>query len=151
MIGKFNYEHLSWYPHMKPADVQIWEIFMSQHPGEFDTCDYDFLVGEGVVMGDVSQDVYAKSFQILTQKKVDVIGYKGENIDIIEIKPFAGASAMGQVLSYRNLFIKQFPGLLPGNIRARVLTDRLQSDYAEIYASHGVDFVEVGGRIEIPL
>jgi len=144
MEGKFLYSLAKSYPHMKPADVRLWEKFISAFPDLFSTVDYDVLVGEGVVINDPEIDVYSKSFQMLTQKKIDVIGYKNNDIVIIEIKPRAGANAMGQILSYKELWLKKNPGLLPNEIVMAVITDELQSDFVSIYQNSGITAYEVG-------
>ncbi len=144
MEGKFLYSLAKSYPHMKPADIRLWEKFMSAFPNLFNTVDYDVLVGEGVVINDPEIDVYSKSFQMLTQKKIDVIGYKNNSIVIIEIKPHAGANALGQILSYKELWLKKNPGISTNEIGIGVITDELQSDFVSIYKNSGIAIYEVG-------
>lgn len=129
---------------MKPQDVHLWEEFINQHAAFFDFCEYDVLVGNGVVAGDTENDPYAKSFQMLTQKKIDVVGYKSDQVFIVEIKPLAGASAMGQVLGYRNLWLKDNPDRDPDNVHMAIITNMPQSDFAKLYEDHKIALFEVG-------
>lgn len=129
---------------MKPADVHLWEEFIKQRPGAFDTVDYDVLGGQGVVIGDPETDPYSRSFQMLTQKKIDVVAYKGDLVEIIEIKPLAGASAMGQILAYRALWLQRHPEVDANLVSMAVITNMLQSDYEKIYSDNNIKVYIVG-------
>lgn len=142
MAGTFSFSKQPHYAHMKPADVHIWEKFIDQKPGFFDSCDYDVLVGEGNVYGDVENDPYARGFQQLTQKKIDAVCYKGEQAWIIEIKPRAASSALGQVRAYAKLFREKYPEVT--DIVMAVITDQPQSDFTSIYADEGITLLETG-------
>ncbi len=142
MQGKYVYGLQSWYPHLKPNDVHLWEKFIRANANFFDTVDYDVAVGEGVVVGDVTADVYAKSFKKLTQKKIDVIGYRKDQVWIVEVKPFAGSSALGQLLSYRILFDDE---TLEGEtVHLMIITNECRTEYKKIFESHNIRVEEVG-------
>lgn len=142
MTGKYIYGLQSWYPHLKPNDVHLWEKFIRGNPDFFETVDYDVVVGDGVVVGDVETDVYAKSFKKLTQKKIDVVGYRENQIWIVEVKPFAGSSALGQLLSYRLLFDESS---LSGEIvEMMIVTNECKAEYRRIFESHNIRVEEVG-------
>ena len=89
---------------MKPADIAIWNTFIELYPAAYETVMYDLTVGEGV--GKVQHDDPAviKSWQMLNCRKIDVVGFKGNDVDVIEIKPHAGPSAIGQVIGYMHLY-----------------------------------------------
>lgn len=142
MLGKYFFEIQSFYPHMKPHDVHLWEQFIRANAGFFDKVDYDILVGDGVVMGDIKKDVYAKSFKILTQKKIDVVGYIRNEIWIVEVKPFASSSALGQLLTYRLLYDETYSPKLP--VKMMIITNQLKTDYNKVFSTHGIYVAEVG-------
>lgn len=133
MKNQVPYGSRYWYDHMKPADVAIWEEFMQQNPEAYDTVIYDQEIGEGAEIPEGTQPNIAKSFKILTQYKIDVIGFKNEKVDIIELKPRAGLAALGQVLGYVALFKKEFPPIL--KISAVIITDKLRPDMLALAAS----------------
>jgi len=78
-----------WYNHMAEADRLIWERFMTQFPDVYDTVGYDVAVGtvpnhaQGPVVGE------GPDMGRLYQRRIDVVGFKAEQIDIIEVKPQA--------------------------------------------------------------
>lgn len=142
--GKFEYGFQTWYPHMKPADVHLWEKFLQAYPGMFDTCDYDYPIGKGPEwMNTEENELHAKQ-EILYKKKIDVVAYQNFSglVWLIEVKPWAGSNALGQIKSYEILFRKEHPEIK--NIRLAVVTNKAQNSYNKIYDHMGVRIFEVG-------
>ncbi len=137
----FPYEKRYWYPHMKPNDVAIWERFIFNYPDDYDFCQYDVLVGSDPEFDtEVTPDTKGDAWK-LYQKKIDVVGLKGERIDLIELKPKAGASAVGQVLMYKKLYIKDYtPPVAP---RCIIITDEVKPDVLEFAKEQGVEIIAV--------
>lgn len=140
-LETFSYEKRYWYPHMKPNDVAIWERFIANYPEAYDYCQYDVLVGsdpefDTTVTPDTGGDEWK-----LYQKKIDVVGLKGEDITIIELKPKAGASAVGQIKMYRRLYIKDYsPAKAPDMV---IITDEISPDTREFARDEGVKIIVV--------
>ena len=109
MIGRFPYKLLSKYPHLRPEDVAIWKTFLSTRPDFYDSVDYDLKVGRGRDYSEIPKDEFRADMEYLSKKRIDVVGYKDNEIHIIELKPRAGFSAVGQVLGYAKLFEKTAP------------------------------------------
>lgn len=124
------------YPHMKPADVAIWERFMREYPEAYDQCQYDLNCGEGSQQFTHEDPSAAKSWGHLKARKIDVVGYGDEYVDIIEVKPHAGPSALGQVLGYVHLYL----GYVDPHADARpvIITDSMENDMPYLAARLGV-------------
>jgi hypothetical protein len=45
---------------------------------------------------------------MLSQKRIDVLGWVGESPTIVEVKLRVGLGTLGQVLGYRALFVEEF-------------------------------------------
>jgi len=86
----------------------VWERFMDLYPDKFETVDYDFRVGEGVKIESEPGTPWPRMAKMLSQKRIDVIGWVGDSPTIIEVKRRVGLSALGQIYGYRTLFIKGF-------------------------------------------
>ena len=127
---------------MKPADVHLWEAFVRGNPGYFETVEYDFAVGPPPEWLDVEHDPKAAAELPLYQKKIDVLGFRANDIFIVEVKPDAGSNAIGQVMSYKILFGNDHPN--EPAPRLMVITNKLQNGYLPVYQSHGVLVAEVG-------
>lgn len=130
-----------WYPHMMPEDVAIWQRFIEAYPDAYDTVAYDVKVGEvpDFVAGHEDEAMQAQG--PLYQRKIDVVGYKGDQIDIIELKPRASTSAFGQVNAYRHLFELEYSP--PEKPRAIVMTDQLLPQMEMLAAAAGVEMIVV--------
>ena len=126
---------------MKPEDVLVWERFLNQHPDFFDRVDYDFCVGEGVDVPDGTPENIARDAKILSQKKIDVVGYKDDDVWIVELKPTADKSALGQIQVYEHLFDKQ--ERVSGDILSVVIAGEVEREVSEIFGMNGVEIILV--------
>lgn len=108
MSGRLPYVKRRKYPHMIGDDRVVWDRFVEKFPDRFETVDYDFRVGEGTGFPGGVEDNWARMAMMLSQKRIDVLGWVGDHPTIIEVKKRVGLSALGQVLGYRVLFLKDF-------------------------------------------
>lgn len=134
--GRFPFSELAKYPHMKPEDVQVWTRFLAKYPAYFDTVDYDVPVGQGAPQDENQPPNIQYDGKILTQKKIDVVGYKRDIITVVEIGPVADMRKLGQILVYRKLFTADFPDLQPP--LSAVLCASVERELEAIFNEHGV-------------
>lgn len=142
MQGKFPFEIRTFYPHMMPHDVHIWEKYVRANPGLFLSCDYDVPIGPTPDWLDDELDAEQGRQGFLYRKKIDVVAYAADYVALIEVKPSAGSSALGQILGYQVLFKQDFPNA-PRTV-PMVVTNQCQNGYTEIFAKMGVQLVETG-------
>lgn len=107
MTQTYAYGKLNWYPHLMPEDVAVWERFIAAYPSAYDSCQYDLPVGSipDFVKEGTPED--HASMEKLYKKKIDVIGHKGTDLDIVELKPQCTMSTIGQVKGYVHLFTRE--------------------------------------------
>jgi len=123
-----KYEKRHWYDNLRENETFIWNRFIEKYPDAYDEVIYNLHLGEGATIPPGTEENIARDFKLLTQYKVDVVGFDKNKIDIIEIKPYAGASAIGQVISYGELYKKDIdPAATPNLV---ILTDQLRPDTA---------------------
>ncbi len=134
-MGRFEYKLLAKYPHMKPADVVIWERFIKANPNAFVTVDYDVNVGEGAPFDTTLSNLEGQDVGALYLKKIDVVAYSKNEITLIEVKPAATLQALGQVNAYYELYCKTFKPT--DNVKLAVLTDILTPDILYIAKKWG--------------
>lgn len=129
------------YPHLKPADEAIWERFMAQWPLAYSQVQYDLNCGEGSQQFSHEDPAIATSWGKLKARKIDVVGFADEYVDIIEVKPHAGPSALGQVVGYLHLYL----GYVDPHADARpvIITDSVENDMPFLSAKMGVRLVVV--------
>jgi hypothetical protein len=132
----YHYEKRYKYPHMKPEDVAIWERFIEAYPDAYERCQYDVMVGsDPEFIDELDAQVGGDSWK-LYQKKIDVLGMRDGAADIIELKPRAGAAAVGQVKMYKKMFMKDYkPTVEPKMV---IITNEASLDFREFARDEGV-------------
>ena len=135
-------EHLRFrYPHMLPRDKFLWDRFLGIHGKYFDRFDYDIHVGEGIGKIYGYPENIQRMAKLLTQKRIDAVGYHGDEVWVFEIKPHAGLSALGQVTAYEALWNKQFPDQKV--YRKAIVTDFVDQDIRYMCQLHNIRLFEV--------
>lgn len=135
------YQPLSWYPHMGEFDQVIWNRFIKAFPDAYNYCRYDVAVGPGpqfdpTVNHDTGGDAYR-----LYQRRIDVVAHKDDEVDIVEVKRRAGASAVGQLKMYRMYYMQDYPSAKTPKLV--LVTDELVAGMDELCAGEGVQLVIV--------
>lgn len=124
---------------MKPADVAIWERFIAKYPSAYEYCQYDFNVGDPPPFNPMNDDGEDLNQDTLYRLKIDVVARKGKEIDLIELKPKAGPSSIGQIRGYRHLYIRD--ELPTEKINMVIITDQLMPNMEYIAKTEGVQIV----------
>lgn len=137
MVGRFAFDHLSKYPHMQPLDVAVWERFISTHPDYFERVDYDVLVGTGVEPTGKHDANVEAGYQTLTQKKIDVVGYKDGKTTIVEVKPIANMRGLGQIIVYSHLYADDHQEA--GPLTRLIVAGEMERELEPVFASQGVE------------
>ncbi|TXH51710.1 MAG: hypothetical protein E6Q97_17790 [Desulfurellales bacterium] len=95
-------------PQLTPLDLEVWRRFLFLRPSMFDRFDFQTRVGSGQPLPASATDADRRAWAMLTEKRIDAVGFNGDGITVIEVKPRGGASALGQVLVYRDLYREKF-------------------------------------------
>lgn len=125
-MSRVPYEKRSHYPHLKPQEIAIWERFIERNPDAYDEVEYDLALGLKPPFSTLVSPETGGNDERLYLRKIDVVGYKGDSVEVIEIKPNAGPGAIGQVLAYATLY-KHFVNAA-AKLSARVITDLARAD-----------------------
>lgn len=125
------------YPHMLPIEVELWGRFLLGHGGEWVRFEYDLHVGEGIpVSPEWPENIKAMAYAV-TAKRIDAVGFRPGEVTIFEVKPDAGLAAIGQLISYRELYVRQFAP--PERIGLAVVTDNITPDEEYVYEKQGIE------------
>ncbi|MEK7068548.1 MAG: hypothetical protein AAB964_01900, partial [Patescibacteria group bacterium] len=106
-------------------------------PGYFETVDYNVALGAGAPVNPAHPENIQRDHTILTQKKVDAIGYRGDSTTVVEVKPIADMRALGQALSYSFLYAADHPEAK--ELSRMVVAGEMERELAPIYAAQGVE------------
>lgn len=126
------------YPHLMPREIPIWESWLQDFPDRFDRYDYDVRVGESIIPPPDVDANMAEMAVSLAKKRIDVVGWKGENPSIIEIKEYSGLTAIGQLIAYPILFVREFPTIPPPDVI--LITGRILPDVGNILDILGIPY-----------
>lgn len=89
---------------MFPKDIAVWERFLEKYSHLYEGFYYDVKVGKPARIPKHWNNEYKRDAEVLSKLRIDVVGVQEGAYNIIEVKPHAKASAIGQVLAYQHHF-----------------------------------------------
>jgi len=134
-------EKLRLYPHMFPRDIEIWERYLKIYKKDYQQFLYDVKIGSVPQFPNGLPPEIYKMGEDLWKKRIDVVGIKTNEIEVIEVKPNAGLSALGQVLGYAKIYTDEKKPSLP--VYPVLITDYPKEDIPSLSLSFGVRLVIV--------
>ena len=138
MSGRLPYRKRIKYPHMIWEEAIVWERFIDANPGYFDSVDYDFRVGVGAQPDESFTPNYQRMVKMLSQHRIDVLGWNGDKPTIVEVKGRAIISTLGQVLGYKTLFEREFNVF--GTAEMLVVCDRIGEDVMMVFDRNKIPY-----------
>jgi len=124
------------YTHMSPYECLLWDEYLFRFADFYDRFEYDVHVGEGAALPGVTEPEFLAAGKLLTQKRIDAVGSRPGEIWLYEVKPDAGLSALGQLMAYRDLYIRQFHPI--ESLHLAIVTDHLNPDEEFLFRQHDV-------------
>lgn len=103
-------KRLKKYPHLGKIESAVWQRFLAKYPAQYTSYTYDVRVGRGAKVKEETGEVMKKMYIRLTRKRIDVVGKKGRNVGIFEVRPRATIGVIGELFAYVQLWKKDNPG-----------------------------------------
>lgn len=122
---------------MVATEVAIMKLWLARNAPYFDRIDFEVRLGEGGTPAATMTPEQAADYKHLTMKRADAIAYLGDHAVIIEIKTRLGIRDLGQLATYRLLWMQQNPTL--PDPRMLALGRRADPDVVNTLTNHGVD------------
>lgn len=122
---------------MLPDERDIWHRFIIPRESQYIKITYDLHLGEGAppMPGESKQ---TRAVRLATSvKRVDAIGETAKDITIFEVKSRAGMSALGQLLNYRQLYLKEYNPRK--TVKIAIVCERLEPDILPTLRSYGIE------------
>ena len=129
------------YRHMMPLERPIWSRFLEATDLEILAVEYDVHVGRGAEIDPAWSEATKRQVLATSRKRIDAVLHTPEAIIICEVKPRAGMGALGQLLAYRQLYIKEHP--TGREVKMAVVCERVEPDVPEVMAQHGITIYRV--------
>jgi len=124
------------YPHLDPESIAIWEAHLAKFPSHSTSTDYDVRVGLGRDPGPDFDTATRRMALRISQRRIDVVAKTPEGLLIIEITGSAGQKALGQLMSYPDLYKARFNPLEP--LFPVIIAREIQTDMEQAYIKAGV-------------
>lgn len=125
------------YPHMLPEERRIWSKFITGKERNYLKLTYDLHLGYGVFPPYDASPQLKAVIESTSRKRVDAIGESVNQITIFEVKPRGGMSAMGQLLTYKDLYVKEYRPTKP--IKLALVCERLEPDVSSTLQANGIE------------
>lgn len=129
------------YPHMARRDAPIWERFLRAQGANFTGVTYDVALGGVVPEGADEEDETVLGWRYSTAVKLDAVLFTPDEVWIVEVKPNASLSAIGQVLGYMLLAEREPFTDLP--LIPTIITDNLGADVRYVAEQLNIQIIVV--------
>jgi len=131
------------YVHMMHEDYATWTSLLKSDQNELDEVWYDVHVGRPMAVPAGSPAYMQDVANGVSRKRIDVVGRIGSSMIIIEVKPHANMEAIGQVITYADLFIEEFE--IHGSVSAMIVATTCDADILEIARRQNVKIIALEG------
>lgn len=126
------------FKHMGPRDVALFAAFaLTEQARAFDKWQFDARVAQGRCPPSFIDPVQRNGMFLLTQLRIDAIGWQGHQPTLIEVKPETHLSAFGQIQAYEWFYTREV-GIVP---RKMIISDACSDDMRTLYAAFNIDLV----------
>ena len=128
------------YDHMMYQDRDVWTRFLRGVHPVIKRVWYDVHVGESVDVGPDGDELVRRVSRGVTRKRIDVVAHVGGGYWVVEVKPFGGMLALGQVITYARLFEAEYR--VDGSVVPVVVCDSVDGDVMDDFEASGVGVFE---------
>lgn len=125
------------YPHLLSQDAPALSAFLKEHGARYTRVDFDVRVGTGRDPGPDFDDNIRRDALDLSRRRIDALGTHPRGVDIIEVTSDAGTTALGQLLTYRALWMTEHKTDPPP--RLLIVARALQTDMHHAFTDAGVE------------
>ena len=98
-----------WYPEKTDHETALLKDYLLAHLQEFDRIRFSARVGLGTPVDPTHLPGIQKMTAFSTRNKIDMIGWNGRQVTLIEAKKRVGHAVMGQLLTDRQLWVEEHP------------------------------------------
>lgn len=128
------------YRHMLYEDTAVWTRFLEGEHPLLRRVWYDVHVGSRVAVDYGSAAWLGRVSAGVTRKRIDVVAAVGGGYWVIEVKPFGGMVALGQVVTYSRLFAAEYAA--GQTVVPVVVCDHVDPDCMDDFEAAGVGVFE---------
>ena len=125
-----------WYPERTDRESGVIRDYLAVHHQEFDRFTFSKRVGHGVAPNPEHLEGVQRNTVFSTQKRMDILAFAGAHPTIIEVKARVTPASLGQILTYRALYLEAHPeSEEPALV---VIGEESDEDTLAVLQAHGV-------------
>jgi hypothetical protein len=126
-----------YYPEQPPTESAILRDFLNAHGLEYDRYGFSVRVGQGIAPDPEHLQAIQQLSKWLYAKRIDLLLYSGRQPTICEAKHRLTQSVLGQLYSYRALWVQDNPD--EPEPRLFAIGRWIDPDMQRVLSAHGVD------------
>jgi hypothetical protein len=124
------------FPHLRPAEAHLWARWLTRYGAGWKRFAYDVRVGRGRPGDPSAPPEIQRDWQLLTQQRIDAVGWQDGGPTLFEVSPRAGRAAYGALLLYRDLYQQTYPA--GGVPHLALVTNRIHPDIQQTAEANGI-------------
>lgn len=124
------------FPERTQRESALIRDFLRIHIAEYDPYQFSVKVGQGLTPDPSHLPGVQRQTALSTKKRIDIVAWQGQQPTIFEVKFRANPQALGQLTTYRHLWMEDNPGALEP--RLAIIARYTDPDTARVFAANGV-------------
>ena len=121
---------------MLAPDIPVWWRFLDTWRSQYSTIYYDCLLGGPVLTKEEERDPLKRGWRFNLSKRADAIAITKTHVDIIEVASDPGLRSIGQLQTYRALWLRDPAILLPE--RPVLVCEMIDQDLLDAAGMYGL-------------
>lgn len=97
------------FPERTDGESLVIRAYLLEHLSEFDSLTFGKRVGAGEPPDPTHLPSIQEQTRLNTQKRIDIVGMRGRQPVLVEVKQRVTPAALGQILTYRHHYLEDVP------------------------------------------
>jgi len=127
--------------HLRPGEITLFRRFELLNPFPNAIYQFDFRLGYGITLDPAWPAWLQRMATSLTQRRVDLLAMLPDSTWILEIKVRAGPAAVGQLVTYKALYERDYGSSPP--VYLGIIADRNSYDMLPAYEIYRIKLILV--------
>jgi hypothetical protein len=124
------------YPERTDGESAVIRAYLMEHIGEYDRLQFSVRIGTGVVPDPAHPQSVQDGVVFSSKLRIDLLGWRGNALDLIEVKQRVTPASLGQILTYRHVLLGEWADA--PEPRLVVVGREASPDAVDALTAHGV-------------
>lgn len=98
-----------WFPERTDRESGVIRDYLAAHHHEFDRFTFSKRIGRGIPPDPAHLAGVQRNTVFSSRKRIDILAWSGSHPTLIEVKERVTPASLGQILTYRSLFVEEHP------------------------------------------